>query len=267
MDRLGVWVGGACVSGCLILVAAAARCGASRGSVPPPLRVAAASDLQNVLPRLLERFTGSAKITTGATFDASGRLAEQIRAGATFDLFLSADRAFVHDLVKEGLVRPETVRDYALGRLVLCVGQAARGQVSGLHDLTNPEIRTIAIANPEYAPYGMAARQVLERAGLWTTLAPRIVQTDSVRQALFQVQNGAADAAFVGRGLVDSKQVQVIAVDAGLHDPIVQSLGVLSASRRPEQASALARFILSSEGQAILGGAGFESPGTIAPAP
>lgn len=232
-------------------------CGSSRIKVPPPLRVAAASDLQRVLPGLLERFTGAARITTGATFDASGRLAEQIKAGAPFDLFLSANRAFVEDLAKAGLIVPETVQDYALGSLVLCVGDSAKNQVTSLDDLKKPEIRKIAIANPEYAPYGIAARQALQRAGLWESLEPRIVRADSVRQALFHVQNGDAEAALVSRALADPKQVKVLAIEEGLHDAIVQSLGVVAHSSRRDDAAALARFITGPEGQSMLSEGGF----------
>lgn len=239
------------------VLVASPGCGSSRIKVPPPLRVAAASDLQRVLPGLLERFTGAARITTGATFDASGRLAEQIKAGAPFDLFLSANRTFVDDLANAGLIVPETVRDYALGSLVLCVGDSARGRVEVLDDLKRPEIRKIAIANPEYAPYGIAARQALQRAGLWESLEPRIVRADSVRQALFHVQNGDAEAALVSRALVDPKLVKMLPIDEGLHDPIVQSLGVVAHGDRREDAAALARFITGPEGQALLSEGGF----------
>ncbi|MFO0889833.1 MAG: molybdate ABC transporter substrate-binding protein [Isosphaeraceae bacterium] len=225
------------------------------------LRIAAASDLQRVLPKLTERFSTGRRIIIVSTFDASGRLAEQIKAGAPFDVFLSANRALVDDLAKAGAVLPETVRDYAVGSLVLGLGASAPGTVGSLEDLRKPEIRKIAIANPDYAPYGIAARQALQKAGLWSALEPKIVRADSVRQALFYVQNGDAEAAFVSRSLIDPGQVRTVPVDPALHDPLVQSLGVVSASRHRDEAAALARFLLGEEGQSILHGAGFEKPG------
>ena len=80
---------------------------------------------------------------------------------------------------------------------------AVSDQVRGLSDLSRPEITKIAIANPDYAPYGMAARQALQRAGLWSSLEPKIVRADTVRQALIHAQNGDAEAALVSRALAE----------------------------------------------------------------
>jgi molybdate transport system substrate-binding protein len=247
----------------LLALSGCNRGGVDAGAEPDldpgkPILVAAASDLQEVLPRLLMPFTVKSGIITIATPDASGRLAEQIKAGAPYDLFLSANRKFVDDLAHAGLIVPETVQDYALGSLVLCVGESAAGRVKRLEDLKALEVKKIAIANPEYAPYGVAARQALERAGLWSGLEPRIVRADSVRQALFYVRNGDAEAALVSRALIDPKQDRIVEVDPALHDPLVQSLGVVASSRRREDAIALARFITGPDGQAILHGAGFK---------
>ncbi len=227
-----------------------------------PLRIAAASDLQRVLPRLIERFQSQAPTTTAptVTLEASGQLAEQIKAGAPFDLFLSANVKFVADLAASGLVEPASVRPYARGSLVLCLHRAAGDQVRGLADLSRPEIKRIAIANPDYAPYGLAARQALERAGLWSRLESRIVRASSVRQAMVYVQNGDAEAALVSSALADAPDVRVIAVDAALYDPLIQALGIVAATSQHDRASALAQFILGDEGQAILRESGFLSP-------
>jgi molybdate transport system substrate-binding protein len=256
-------IGTACVIGLVLLTFAG--CGPAAGPDPEePLHIAAASDLQRVLPKLLIRYTAITGTTTISTPDASGRLAEQIKAGAPFDLFLSANRKFVDDLAGSGLILPETVQDYARGSLVLCVGPSARDLVKGLDDLKKPLVKKIAIANPDYAPYGVAARQALERANLWAGLEPRIVRAESVRQTIFYVQNGDAEAALVSRALADPKEIQVIDVDPALYDPLVQSLGVVAASRRRADAIALARFIMGDEGQAILHEAGFGRPGSPA---
>jgi molybdate transport system substrate-binding protein len=111
-------------------------------------------------------------------------LTQQIRQGAPLDVFLSADMAFVRDLAKENFVEPDTVRAYARGRLVLVVNRASGMTLEGLPALVRPEVKRVAIANPEFAPYGRAARQALEKAGLWEGLKPKIVQAETVRQAL-----------------------------------------------------------------------------------
>jgi molybdate transport system substrate-binding protein len=241
-------------------LAALTAAGCDRGprTDAQPLRIAAAADLQRVLPRLIERFQNQAATTTTLTIDASGRLAEQIKAGAPFDLFLSANVKFVSDLAAAGLVEPASVRPYARGSLVLCLHRAAGDQVRGLADLSRPEIKRIAIANPEYAPYGVAARQALERAGLWSSLQSKIVRANSVGQALIYVQNGDAEAALVSQALV-APEIRVIEVDAALYDPLIQALGIVAATNQHDRASALAQFILGGEGQAILRESGFLS--------
>jgi len=236
----------------------------SRGSPPAaaqPLRIAAASDLQRVLPKLVERFQASNGTTATLTLDASGRLAEQIKAGAPFDLFLSANVKFVSDLAAVGLIEPESVQPYARGSLVLCLHRAVSDQVRGLADLGRPEIQRIAIANPEYAPYGMAARQALERSGLWSSLEAKIVRADSVRQALIYAQHGDAEAALVSHALAVVPEVRVLEVDAALHDPLIQALGIVATTNQRDRALALAKYILGDEGQAILQESGFLKAG------
>ena len=249
----GLWV--------LVLVAlTAAGCDRRLPPAPAqPLRIAAASDLQRVLPRLIERFQNQTPttVTPTLTFDASGQLAEQIKAGAPFDLFLSANVKFVTDLAAAGLVEPASVQPYARGSLVLCLHRAAGDQVRGLADLSRPEIKRIAIANPDYAPYGLAARQALERAGLWSSLESKIVRANSVRQAMIYVQNGDAEAALVSHALAVVPEVRVIEVDAALYDPLIQALGIVAATKQRDRARALAQFILGGEGQAILRESGF----------
>ena len=222
-----------------------------------PLRVAAASDLQRILPRLLERFRINSGTAAEATFGASGQLAEQIKAGAPFDLFLSANRKYVVELDAAGLIVPGSMRDYARGTLVLCFNSSAGATAKSLADLSRPEIRKIAIAHPDYAPYGFAARQALERSGLWASLEPKIVRTDSVRQAMTYVENGDAEAALVSKALADAPGIRTIDVDPALHDPLIQSLGIVAASGQREQARALADFLVGNEGQAMLAEAGF----------
>ncbi|WP_165227230.1 molybdate ABC transporter substrate-binding protein [Aquisphaera insulae] len=235
-----------------------------------PLRIAAASDLQQSLPKLVERFQADSGTTATITLDASGRLAEQIRAGAPYDVFLSANERFVRDLEKGGLIVPESIRPYARGSLVLCVHPSVAPVVKGVKDLEKPQIRKVAIANPEFAPYGVAARQALEKLGLWTTLGPRIVRAESVRQALVYAQHGDAEAALVSRSLIGPDSgVVTIDVDPGIYSPMVQFLGIVSDSSHPDRARAFAELVLGREGQAILKESGFAGPAadTATPAP
>jgi molybdate transport system substrate-binding protein len=232
-----------------------------------PLRIAAATDLQRVLPDLVEQYKAR-DADVVLTFGASGQLAEQIRKGAPFDVFLSANMKFVEDLEREGEVAAGSVQPYARGSLVLAVHQAASGDVDGIADLVKPKIRKIAIANPKFAPYGAAASQALERAGLADKLGPRLVLAESVRQAFIYVEQGDAEAALVSRSLiVDGGGLKVIEVDSGLYDPLIQGLGVVAQSDKLDRARRFVEFVVGEAGQSILGAHGFRPPGKKAEEP
>ena len=223
----------------------------------PKIRVAAASDLQQALPILAVAFRQDHRIEVEPTFGASGLLAEQIKQGAPFDVFLSANRAFVDKLAERAIVTPDSVKPYARGSLALAVNKLSAVKVAGLEDLTKPEVRKIAIANPETAPYGMAARQALERAKLWDALKPKIVPAESVRQALQFVQSGNAEVAFVGLSIGEVREAVLVPLPLDASDPIIQALGVVARSDHPAEARAFADFVLSDVGQGILRDLGF----------
>jgi molybdate transport system substrate-binding protein len=236
-----------------------AGCGPSSPE-PVHLRVAAASDLQHALPLLVSAFRIRDGVELDATFGASGQLAEQIRQGAPFDVFLSADRKFVERLAAEGIIRADSVRPYARGSLVLATSAKAGLKVKDLADLAEPGIKFIAIANPETAPYGMAAKQAIERAGLYDTLKPKLVFAGSVRQALQMVQSGNAEVGIVSRSIADAPGIRSVPLPLEVSDPIVQYLGVVARSSRPEDASAFVEFLLSGDGREMMRDLGFAEP-------
>ena len=229
----------------------------AQSSAAEPLRVAAASDLQTAFPALAKAFHESGGVEVSATFGASGQLVEQIKAGAPFDVFLSANLAFVEGLAKGGDVAPKSVKPYAVGSLVLVVHEGSGGGIERLADLSKPAVKKVAIANPAFAPYGAAAKQALEKAGLWDELAPKRVQAETVRQALQFVQSGNAEAGLVGRSVAKVKGVRIVEVDPKLYDPIVQGLGIVARTKRPDDARAFADFLLGEKGQALLVHHGF----------
>jgi len=232
-----------------------------RAAKAEPLRLAAAADLQRVLPVLIETFKENDPAVV-LTFGSSGQLAEQIRGGAPFDVFLSANMKFPEDLEREGFVAKGSVQPYARGSLVLAVHSSASGLVGGLADLQKPEVRKVAIANPRFAPYGAAASQALERAGLNRLLEPRLVLAESVRQAFLYVEQGDAEAALVSRSLIkDGGALKVVEVDPNLYDPLIQGLGIVSRSEKAVRARRFVEFVVGGGGGAILGDSGFRTPG------
>ena len=240
----------------ILLTLLSSGCGPKTPELPK-LRVAAASDLEQALPILAVAFRQEHGVEIVPTFGASGMLAEQIRQGAPFDVFLSANQSFVERLASEGHLKPDSVHPYFRGTLVLAVNKLSAIKLKGLEDLTRPEVHKIAIANPETAPFGMAARQALQRAGLWETLKPKIVPAESVRQALQLVQTGNAETALVSRSIADVREAVVVPLPLDLCDPIIQSLGIVARTDRPEDARAFTEFVLSKVGQGILRDVGY----------
>jgi len=216
------------------------------------LLVAAASDLIVVQGPLSETWKAQSDFSLRFTFGASGLLARQIASGAPYDVFLSADEARVKELVDSGNLVRETVVRYAQGRLGLW---GKGGRVGSLADLISPSILHIAIANPAHAPYGAAARQALEKAGLWPKLSTKIVYGETVRQAYEFAQSGNAEAAIVAWSLVSDRGG--ILLPANLHSPIRQTGGVVKSSAHPEAARQFLRLLTSAEGRRILQGHGF----------
>jgi molybdate transport system substrate-binding protein len=243
-----------------ILVASVAlACGTGDGEPTVPLLVAAASGLAVAMPGLADGFHEETGVRVDVTFGSSGQIAHQILNGAPVDLFLAADAAWVARLREAGLTRPEAEAVFASGSLVL-VSAPGRDALDVVGDLGHPSVRRIAIANPEHAPYGRAARQVLERAGLWEALEPRIVIAENVRQTMQYVETRSVDVAISARSLVREDQPGWIPVPADLHDPITQTLAVITGRPREAEARAFAAFLLGPAGREILARHGFLLP-------
>jgi molybdate transport system substrate-binding protein len=175
-------------------------------------------------------------------------LAQQIRHGAEFDLYLSANEQYVDELLRAGSLAPNSKTRYAQGR----IGLWSRKQKSFLRLAS---IRSLSLANPQHAPYGLAARQALESQGLWEQVKGRIVYAENVRQALRFATTGNADAAIVAWSLIKDNGGQLL--PAEWHQAIVQTAGVPNRSRNPEVAHRMLRFLLSPTGQQLLVQFGF----------
>jgi molybdate transport system substrate-binding protein len=191
---------------------------------------------------------------------SSGDLSAQIRYGAPADVFLSADASFMDGLVESGHIDPASRRVYAAGRLALVVppGQVLPGSV---HALADPGFRFLAIANPQHAPYGRAAREALEGLGLWSELQPRMVLGENVAQSLQFVRTGNADAGLVALSLVRGAPGEALPhslVDASLHAPLPQVAGITVSSQQALRAGAFLDFVVSPAGQEILARYGFD---------
>lgn len=222
------------------------------------ITVSAASNLIPAFEAMAESFQAETGIEVIYNFGSSGKLAQQIEAGAPTDIFASADEAYVTQLVNADLVDAASVQIYAYGRLTVW-GNLAEGVPAKLKDLADPKFERIAIANPDYAPYGVIAKTVLQSANLWDALQPRLIFANDVRQTLTYAQTGDVTVALVPLSLViNLDEGGYFLVPTQWHQPLAQSIGVVKTTAHPEAAQKFVDFVLSEKGQSILKIYGYE---------
>jgi molybdate transport system substrate-binding protein len=222
---------------------------------PPPLLIAAASDLTPLQPALTTAVAQATGLRVQFTFAGSGILARQIENAAPYDIYLSANEGFVKDLESRGKLVTGSAVVYATGRLGLW---SKSGKWKQLNDLTAPSLVHLALPNPAHAPYGAAAREMLQRLGLWAKLESRVVYGENVQQTLQFAASGNADACITAWSLVAARGgIQLPAAD---HAPIRQVGAVVARSTRKEDAARVLRFLISAEGRALLASHGLDAP-------
>jgi len=220
-----------------------------------PLRIAAAADLEPVLPPLLQQFEKTTGIHAEATFQASAALTTQIQNGAPFDVFLSADLGYPRKLIAAGLA--EGLGDgntgspitYARGTLVLWTRKDAHLPPPSLDLLGNPGLKRLAIANPDRAPYGKAAVAALQKLGLYDALSPRFVVAENISQTAQFVDSGNADAGLISLTSAKTPRLasdgQYFVVPAGLYPPIEQGAVLVSKTQQSVAARKFLVFLMS----------------------
>jgi molybdate transport system substrate-binding protein len=232
---------------------------AAVGRAPAPgqrLLVAAAASLKPAVEEARQAFEAAHPgVEVVLTFGASGALVAQLRQGAPFHLFLSADREYPALLGGEG----QDARVFAVGRLVVWAppGSTLDLDRRGLAALADPAVRRVALANPAVAPYGRAAEAALVASGVHAAVKEKLVLGTSVAQAAQFATAGAVDAAILPRSLVLAPELangRSWEVPAALHPPLEPSGVVLRGAGGPEQAQARAflAFLCGAEGRAIL---------------
>lgn len=226
-----------------------------------PAKVAAASDLQFALPEIVAQFERATGKKVQLTFGSSGNFMRQIAQGAPFEIFLSADEGYVDKLFEQGLTQGRGV-NYAVGRLTLYTQARSRirPDFADLRAaLADGRLRHFAIANPEHAPYGRAAREVLQREELWQPLQQTLVLGENVSQAAQFVLSGSAQAGIVPYALALSPtmgaQGQFVLLDESTHAPLRQRM-VLLKSAGPA-ATAFYAYLQAPEARTVLSRYGF----------
>lgn len=209
---------------------------------------------------MAEHFEARTGRAVDLNFGSSGQLAQQIERGAPVDVFASADADHVARLARAGVLVPGSERAYVRGRLVVYVPAGGAASIRRLEDLARPEVERVAIAHPEHAPYGVAAREALAAAGLWEALAPRLVTGENARQALEYARTGNVDAALVPYSLAaGARDGRILEVPGELYRPVDHVIAVVAGARE-RAARDFVDYVLSEEGRALLARHGFDPP-------
>jgi len=229
----------------------------STTSAHDELTIAAASDLTPAFEELGREFESVNKTKVVFTFGSTGMLTRQIENGAPFDLFAAANVSYIDELEKKGLIIPDSRATYARGRITLWTPNTSNIRLQGIADLARPEVMRIAIANPDHAPYGLAAKQALESAGIWDRVKPKLVFGDNIRQTFQYAETGNVDVAIVSLSLSTESRGRWTLIPEELHQPIDQGLGIIKTTKNEKAARAFAAFLTGPQGQAIMKKYGF----------
>ena len=213
----------------LMVLSWGAACRVAAAEVPT---LAAASDLKFAVEEIAAQYRAAGRREVKLVFGSSGNFYRQIEQGAPYEIFMSADEGFVFKLAQAGRTEDEG-QLYAVGRIVLYAPHGSRlgvdAQLAGLKKaIASGQVKRFAIANPEHAPYGRAAEEVLRKTGLWEALRPRLVLGENVSQAAQFASGGSADGGMFAYSLAVSPQVsklgRYVLIPEELHRPLRQRM-------------------------------------------
>ncbi len=226
------------------------------------LTVAAASDLTPAFEEIKREFESSHTIKVVFVFGSTGMLTRQIENGAPMDLFAAANVSYIDQLDQKGLIIPDTKTIYARGRITMWTLNDSNLRLATISDLARPEVTRVAIANPDHAPYGLAARQAFESAGVWELVKPKLVYGDNIRQTLQYAETGNVEVAIVALSLSMQSNGRWSLIPEELHQPLDQGLGIMKSTKNEQAARGFAAFVSGPQGRAILQKYGFSFPAT-----
>lgn len=241
---------------CSLLVATAARA--------EKITIAAAADLKFAMDEVVSGFKNShSDNEVDVIYGSSGKFSTQIKEGAPYDLYFSADIAYPQELAKQGLAASE-VKPYAVGRIVLWSNTMDASKMT-LASLTDPKITKIAIANPRHAPYGKRAEEALRASGLWDTVRSKLVFGENIASTAQFVQTGNAQVGIIALSLALNPELSTkggyFLIPDNLHDPLEQGYIITKLGADKPLARQFADFMGSKQARAIMKKYGFVLPG------
>ena len=225
--------------------------------------VAVAANFAGAMAQLEARFEGGSPHRIRVSAGATGTLYAQATHGAPYDILMAADRLRPERLEAVGLAVPGSRRTYAVGRLVLWSADPGRIAADGVDTLRAGDFRRLAIANPELAPYGSAARETLRALGLYDALRDRVVMGENIGQTYAMVATASAELGLVAYSQLnggDTATGSRWAVPETLHAPIRQDLVLLRRGAGNAAARAFLAFLDTPDARRILVAAGYRAP-------
>jgi len=235
MARCALAAGCALLIACFALAGPIAGVGGRQAAADDPPVIAAAADLQFAMTEIAEAFTAQTGQKVTLAFGSSGNFERQIRQGAPFQMYLSADEDYVLGLARDGFTRDDGTL-YAVGRIGIIVPQGSPLRADGRLDdlgaaLKDGRLVKFAIANPDHAPYGKRAMEALQHKGLWEAIAPKLVLGENVAQAAQFATSGSAQGGIIAYSLARSPKVAALGafalIPAEWHDPLRQRMVLL----------------------------------------
>jgi molybdate transport system substrate-binding protein len=227
------------------------------------LTIAAASDLKFALDEIVERYRvehPTAQIAV--VYGSSGKFHTQIQQGAPYDLYFSADIEFPRALSKAGFAA-SPLRGYAMGRIVLWSARLDASQMT-MASLTDPQIRRIAIANPQHAPYGKRAVEALKAAGIWAQVESKLVYGDNIAHATQFVETGNAQVGITALSLALNPNLAAAGgywlIPETLHQPLEQAFIITKRAADNALAHDFANYLSGGAARAVMTRYGFALP-------
>lgn len=247
----------------LLMTALALLAGACSGGGRPQLTVAAAADLQYAFQELQAPFEAACGCDVVFIFGSSGKFAAQIEEGLPADVFASANADYVDGLGRKGLLLSGSETLYAVGRIVIAVPADSSLEPLDLGLVTDPRVGRVAIANPDHAPYGVAAKEALQAAGLWEAVQPKLVLGENASQTAQFIETGDVALGIIPLSLAVQRgdKLRFGLIDQSLHRPLRQTAAVLARSRHPDLAHQFIGFINGEQGRSVMRKYGFVLPG------
>ncbi|KZE78480.1 molybdenum ABC transporter substrate-binding protein [Paenibacillus elgii] len=227
------------------------------------LTISAAASLTDALKEIQTAYESkNAGIKLNFNFGASGALQQQIEQGAPADVFLSAAAKNMKALVDKQLVDAAQQKNLLVNELVVVVLEGGQAQVGTVVDLAKPEVKHVAIGEPESVPAGGYAKEALTNAKQWDVLQPKLVMAKDVRQVLTYVESGNAEAGFVYKtDALTSKKVKIaFNVDPKTYKPVEYPAGIVKATKHAKEAEAFYTYLQSKEATDVFAKYGFTVP-------